>query len=139
MVPGDLLDNDDWDGITALAKEAMLTMLNIEIKHIGINSDSEEDCRKNSSMLASILNQPTDEHKSAVFAGTMFEVMKGKGIGTHGHIGLSVTSVDRAITFFESQGFEFNKDSITYDEEGKAKFVYFKDEIGGFGVHLVNK
>jgi hypothetical protein len=37
-------------------------------------------------------------------------------------------------------GFEFDESSITYDEKtGKAKFAYFKDEICGFAVHLVQK
>ena len=43
MVPGDMLDNNDWDGITALAREAILKMLDIKLRHIGINSASEEE------------------------------------------------------------------------------------------------
>jgi len=32
----------------------------------------------------------------------------------------------------------FDEESITYDDAGDAKFAYFKEEIGGFKIHLVN-
>ena len=60
------------------------------------------------------------------------------GVGRCGHIGLQVTSVKRAVRFFESQGFEFNYDTATTDDKGNMNFIYFKDEIGGFGIHLVH-
>ena len=63
--------------------------------------------------------------------------MKVMGMGKCGHIALSVTDVDRAVTFFKSQGFEFDDDSATYSDDGKRKFIYFKDEVGGFAIHLV--
>ena len=66
--------------------------------------------------------------------------MCGKGPGTHGHIGIRTHFVDRAMAYFKRLGFEFDESSITYDEKsGKPKFVYFKDEISGFAVHLVQK
>ena len=37
-------------------------------------------------------------------------------------------------------GFEFDESSIVYDDKsGKPKFVYFKDEVAGFAIHLVQK
>ena len=79
-----------------------------------------------------------DGNKS-IFAGSEIEVMKFMGVGKCGHIGLATTSVPRAIRYFESQGFEFDADSFTYDDKGEVKFAYFKGDIGGFGVHLVTK
>ena len=35
-------------------------------------------------------------------------------------------------------GYEFKEETVTYDENGDARFIYFKDEIAGFAVHLVN-
>ena len=44
------------------------------------------------------------------------------------------------MAYFTRMGFEFDESSITYDaKSGKPKFVYFKDEICGFAVHLVQK
>ncbi len=138
MVPEKLVDDCDWEAITELAKEAVLTMLDVKIKHIGINSENEAECVKTAGLLSAICGKPQDVRSKSIFAGKEFEVMKFMGVGKCGHIGLSVTSVKRAVRFFESQGFEFNYDSVTTDDKGNMNFIYFKDEIGGFGIHLVN-
>ena len=137
MVPGDMLDNDDWDGITALAKEAILKMLDIKLRHIGINSASEEEAVCTAERFSAMTGGAVKDGNKSLFAGTEFEVMKFMGMGKCGHIALSVTDVDRAVTFFKSQGFEFDDASATYSDDGKRKFIYFKDEVGGFAVHLV--
>ncbi|MBQ3549516.1 MAG: bifunctional 4-hydroxy-2-oxoglutarate aldolase/2-dehydro-3-deoxy-phosphogluconate aldolase [Clostridia bacterium] len=137
MVPGDMLDNNDWDGITALAKEAILKMLDIKLRHIGINSASEEEAVCTAERFSAMTGGAVKDGNKSLFAGTEFEVMKFMGMGKCGHIALSVTDVDRAVTFFKSQGFEFDDASATYSDDGKRKFIYFKDEVGGFAVHLV--
>lgn len=137
MVPGDMLDNNDWDGITALAREAILKMLDIKLRHIGINSASEEEAVCTAERFSAMTGGAVKDGNKSLFAGTEFEVMKFMGMGKCGHIALSVTDVDRAVTFFKSQGFEFDDASATYSDDGKRKFIYFKDEVGGFAIHLV--
>lgn len=137
MVPEKMVDNGDFDGITNLAREAVLTMLDIKVKHLGINSANQEEANKTTDTLCQIMGKTPDERTKSIFAGNDFEVMKFMGVGKCGHIGLSTTSVPRAIRYFESQGFEFDKDSFLFDDKGNVTFAYFKDEIGGFGVHLV--
>ena len=137
MVPGDMLDNNDWDGITALAREAILKMLDIKLRHIGINSASEEEAVCTAERFSAMTGGAVKDGNKSLFAGTEFEVMKFMGMGKCGHIALSVTDVDRSVTFFKSQGFEFDDASATYSDDGKRKFIYFKDEVGGFAVHLV--
>jgi 2-dehydro-3-deoxyphosphogluconate aldolase/(4S)-4-hydroxy-2-oxoglutarate aldolase len=138
MVPEKLVDEEKWDEITELAKEAVLTMLDVKIKHIGINSEDEAECEKTAALLSAISGKPMDNRSKSIFAGSEFEVMKFMGVGKCGHIGLSVTSVKRAVRFFESQGFEFDYDSLILNDKGEMSFIYFKNEIGGFGIHLVN-
>ena len=83
---------------------------------------------------------PTRETSKSIFAGDAFEFMHGRGPGKCGHIGIRTYFVDRAIAYFKRLGFEFDESSITYDDKtGKPKFVYFKDEICGFAIHLVQK
>ncbi len=137
MVPSDMMDNDDWDGITALAKEAVLKMLDIKLRHIGINSVSEEEAVCTTERFAAMTGGEVKDGNKSLFAGTEFEVMKFMGMGKCGHIALSVTDVDRAVTFFKSQGFLFDDASATFSDDGKRKFIYFKDEVGGFAIHLV--
>ena len=80
-----------------------------------------------------------DGNKS-VFAGGAFEFMKAKGPGKMGHIAIKTNFVDRAMVYLKRLGFEFDESTITYDEKsGRPKFVYFKDEICGFAVHLIQK
>ncbi len=139
MVPEKMVDAEDWDGITALAREAVLTMLDIKVKHIGINSADEAEAKGTANIFSAIMGAEIKDGNKSIFAGSEIEVMKFMGVGKCGHIGLATTSVPRAIRYFESQGFEFDETSFTYDDKGEVKFAYFKNEIGGFGVHLVTK
>lgn len=139
MVPEKMLKESDWDGITALAKKAVYTMLDPHILHIGINSECGAAAKTVTDLFAAVLGGMRDGENSYFAGKDEIEVMKMVGEGTHGHIGIGVTSVARAMTFYRSQGFTFREDSITYDEKGQPKFVYFKDEMGGFAVHLTRK
>ncbi|MBQ7045047.1 MAG: bifunctional 4-hydroxy-2-oxoglutarate aldolase/2-dehydro-3-deoxy-phosphogluconate aldolase [Clostridia bacterium] len=138
MVPEKLIDNEDWDAITALAKEAVLNMLNITLCHIGINSADNDTCEATANSIAQLTGALTKPGNSSVFVGSQFEIMRKVGRGTNGHIALGASNVERAVRYFESQGFEFDKDSLVSDEKG-AKAIYFKGEFGGFGIHLLRK
>ena len=43
------------------------------------------------------------------------------------------------IHILEAKGIEFNYDTARYNERGTLNFIYLKEEIGGFGVHLAGK
>ncbi len=140
MVKDELIKEKKWDEITALTRNAVKTMLGLEFTHIGINADSEEEGKKNAKMFELMFGMPLRETSKSVFAGDAFEFMTKKGPGKHGHIGIRTHFVDRAMAYFKRMGFEFDESSITYDEKsGKPKFVYFKDEVAGFAIHLVQK
>ena len=140
MVKDELVKEKKWDEITALTRNAVKTMLGLEFAHIGINAENAEEGEKNAKLFSLMFGLPTRQTSKSIFAGDAFEFMNGKGPGKCGHIGIKCNFVDRAIAYFKRQGFEFDESSITYDDKtGKPKFVYFKDEIGGFAVHIVQK
>lgn len=139
MVPAKLVDAEDWDGITALAKEAVKVMLGAHINHVGINCADKDEATSVTLKFEDMLGGNRETSKSFFTANEAVEVMHFKGMGTNGHLSVAVTSVERAMTYYESQGYEFDMDTITYDDAGKPKFVYFKGEFGGFAVHLVKK
>ncbi len=140
MVKDELVKEKKWDEITALTRNAVKTMLGLEFAHIGINAENAEEGEKNAKLFALMFGLSTRQTSKSIFAGDAFEFMTGKGPGKCGHIGIKCNFVDRAIAYFKRQGFEFDESSITYDDKtGKPKFVYFKDEIGGFAVHIVQK
>ena len=140
MVNEDLIKAKDWAAITALTKNAVKIMLGLEFTHMGINNENAEEAQKGAKLFELMFGMPLRETSKSIFAGDAFEFMCGKGPGKCGHIGIRTNFVDRAMAYFKRMGFEFDEESVTYDaKSGKPKFVYFKDEICGFAVHLVQK
>ena len=140
MVADDLVRDKKWDEITALTKNAVKVMLGLEFVHMGINNESKEEAEKGAKLFNLLFGMPLRETSKSTFAGEQLELMHGKGPGKHGHIGIRTNFVDRAMAYFTRMGFEFDESSIVYDDKsGKPKFVYFKDEVAGFAIHLVQK
>jgi 2-dehydro-3-deoxyphosphogluconate aldolase/(4S)-4-hydroxy-2-oxoglutarate aldolase len=140
MVKDELVKEKKWDEITALTRNAVKTMLGLEFLHMGINTDSADEAKKSAKLFEMMFGMPVRETSKSVFAGDAFEFMSGKGPGKCGHIAIRTNFVDRAMAYFKRMGFEFDESTVTYDDKtGKPKFVYFKDEIAGFAIHLLQK
>ena len=138
MVKKDLIEGEKWEEITAICKAAVKNMLGLELRHIGINSGSEEDAVNLAKCLCTLFDLEYKPGNSSVFAGKPFEVMKHGGKGTHGHIELAVNDVDRAIFHIGRAGATFDESTRTTDEKG-TKFIYLNGEFGGFAIHLIRK
>ena len=140
MVKDELVKEKKWDEITALTKNAVKKMLGLEFIHMGINNDSADEAMKGAKLFELMFGMPIRETSKSIFAGDAFEFMMGKGPGKCGHIAIRTNFVDRAMAYFKRMGFEFDESSVTYDDKtGKPKFAYFKDEICGFAIHLLQK
>ena len=140
MVQDDLIKAKKWDEITALTKNAVKVMLGLEFVHVGLNNDTKDEAIQGAKLFSLMFGLPIKETSKSYFAGDCIEVMCQRGPGKYGHIGIRTHFVDRAMAYFKRQGFAFDESSITYDDKtGKPKFVYFKDEICGFAIHLVQK
>ena len=134
MVKSDLIDAGNWDEITRLTKEAVTNMLGFELAHIGINTECEEDAKKAAKMFSLMFGFDIAEGNSSIFVGKRsFEIMKTPFLGKYGHIAIRTNTISRAIAYFKSNGFEFN------EETNNGKAIYFKDEIAGFAIHLLQK
>lgn len=107
----------------------------IGIKHIGINAKAEEALRI-ADLFSKMLGIPTIPGEKSDFSGSLIEVMKGCGRGTHGHIAFGVDSIEEAVLEFQARGVQFDSSSAQYDEQGKMKVLYLQGEYGGFAVHL---
>ena len=140
MVKDDLVREKKWDEITALTKNAVKVMLGLEFVHMGINNDSADAAAKGARLFSDMFGMPVRETSKSFFAGDAFEFMNKKGPGRCGHIAIRTNFVDRAMAYFERMGFEFDPASIQYDDKtGKPKFAYFRDEVCGFAIHLLQK
>lgn len=139
MVKEDYINNEQWDKITELTRKSVDTMLDLKIAHIGINSENEAVAKATSDVFNTIMGtEITKDTENSIFAGTLFEVMKFNGVGQHGHIAIKTSNVDRAVYHLSKRDIEFDLSTATYNDDGSMKFVYIKDQIGGFGVHLVS-
>ena len=125
-----------FDKITARTREAVKTMLNFRIKHVGINSKDEAEAKKTATLLCSIFDFDYNDTELSVFTGTAVEVMKFMGRGSLGHIAIGADNVDRAEYYLRQRGFSFDESTRRVDASGRTTFLYLKDEIGGFAFHL---
>lgn len=138
MVDKAALKNKDFAKIEALTKEAVHTMLNIRIKHIGINCSNQEGPQV-AQQFAHLFGGDVKETSKGFFGSDFVEVMNEDcAMGTHGHIAMGVNSAQRAMHYFLALGYTFDESTAAYDAHGNLKFIYFKEEIGGFRIHLIN-
>lgn len=139
MVKKDLIEEDRWEEITAICKEAVKAMLGFSLHHIGVNCENEEEAKQTAKTFCSIFGFSYQAGNSSDFAMPVVECMKSPYLGKCGHIAIGTHNVDRAVYQMKRQGVEFDESTKKTDAKGKAKAVYLKNEIGGFAVHLVQK
>lgn len=138
MVPADLIAAGEWDKIEQLTREAVQTMLGFELAHVGINCENETEAMKAAQRFGFLFGWALKIGSSSIFTDTAVEVMKTPFKGTHGHIAIRTNYIERAVNYMSTVlGVEFEEP--TKDEKGKYKAIYFKEEIGGFAVHLLQK
>jgi 2-dehydro-3-deoxyphosphogluconate aldolase/(4S)-4-hydroxy-2-oxoglutarate aldolase len=140
MVKKDMIEGERWDEITAICKDAVKTMLGIELGHVGVNAGDPAEAERLAKLVSCMLGGSFRQTSKSWFAADeSIEYMYKPAPGAHGHIGFKTNSVERAMYHLGRQGVEFDESSITYNAKGAPKFVYLKGEFGGFAIHLVNK
>lgn len=133
MVPKDLINAGDWDGIEKLTREAVTSMLGFEVKHIGINTENADEAKKAAELFSAMFGFGVAEGNSSIFVSRELEVMKSQYLGKNGHIAIGTNTLPRAIAHFKNKGIAFREETIT------DKAAYFADEIAGFAIHLLQK
>jgi 2-dehydro-3-deoxyphosphogluconate aldolase/(4S)-4-hydroxy-2-oxoglutarate aldolase len=139
MVQADLINTGNFSRITALCREAVLSMLGFGFVHMGLNAAREEEALAAAKLFGMIFGLGGKTGEKSIFAGDSLEIMKNPGPGTKGHIGIGTWSVPKAYACLERQGIAFDPASIRLDGMGEVNFAYLKDEILGFAVHIVQK
>ena len=127
----------NFDKITALCKEARKTLLGFEVAHIGINSPDADAAMDVCKAFNDAFDFNVKQGNSSNFASTGVEVMKTMFKGANGHIAIRTNKMIPAIAEMERRGYELDMDSVK--DKNNIKAVYFKNEIGGFAVHLLQK
>lgn len=137
MAKGDTIKAGNWDKITADCRKAVQTAMGFTVAHVGINHDSRAEASASADALCSLLNLDPDVRERCTFAGTLVECMDFQNYGAKGHIGFRTLNPHRAYLYLKSKGYEFIPESAQYKANGEVKFIYLKEEIGGFAVHIV--
>lgn len=113
--------------------------LGFEVVHFGVNCDDDLEARKEAETFARLFGLPIKDGKNSIYAGPLIELMKGSGRGKYGHIAVATNDVQKAQRYLESLGCEFEPASVRYNSEGNLIFIYLKNEIAGFAVHLLQR
>lgn len=138
MVPSDAVAAKDWTRIEKLTKTAVSLLLGLELRSIGMNTDSAEQAKKEAQNYARLMGVEVEENEASFLAGDAFVLLKEEGRGEKGDIAIACNDVDRAIWHLHRRGFTF--DESTRNMRGKkTDSVYFRDQLAGFAVHLVHK
>ena len=136
MVKPEMIAAGDFEGIKALVRGAVDTMLGFKVKHVGINPCGTTSSEAAKALMGAFSFGARETSKS-IFASEELELMNEKGPGTNGHIAIRTTNVDRAVYHLGRRGIKVDLSTATYDKDGSMKFVYLADEIDGFAYHLV--
>ena len=127
----------NFDKITELCKESRKALLGFEVAHVGINCADAGVCDQVCDAFAAAFDFGVKKGNSSNFASTGVEVMRTMFKGANGHIAIRTNKMTPAIAEMERRGLELDWDSVKDKENIKA--VYFKNEFGGFAVHLLQK
>ena len=138
MVKKELIQQARWEEITAICREAVKTMLGLELGHIGINDTSPESAERTAEAFAALLGLEHKPGANSDFAGKCVEVLKKPGRGKNGHIAIACSNVDRAEYHLARRGYRFLEETRITDALG-TRVIYLDLELGGFAIHLSRK
>ena len=139
MVPQDLIEKGDFAKITCLCKEAIRKAFGFELLHVGVNTIDAADAANVANGFADLLSLPVIEYPGAFFAGTLVEIVKGPFLGKNGHIAIQTNNIEHAVEHFQSKGAEIDLSTAVRNDKGVLIAIYFKQQVGGFAIHLRRK
>lgn len=135
-----MIDSEDWEGISTLCRKLIVVSLGFEFAHVGINCETPEKAHTNACRLEELFGFTGEEGNSSIFTADRYiELMKKPFYGINGHIGFFTNSMKRAIYQLTKRGFDVIEESIRYDSKGHLQSVYLKESLNGFMLHIVQK
>ena len=127
-----------FDRIAANARQAISRLLGFEVVHLGVNLPSREAAEAAGGAFHRAFGLEARPGRNSVFAGDNVEFLASIGPGAMGHIAVRTNNLSRAIFYLEKRGFAVDP-ATAREKDGHMNFIYLRQEIGGFAVHLVEK
>lgn len=135
MVNEELIKQGKFEEITKNARDAINNMLNIQLDHVGINTDDTQGKKllKTFSQLSG-KNYMEGEGK---FSG--IEAVTDNHFGRIGHVAFSSPNLERCLYYLAERGFAIEPTSIVRNGNGKMTKVNLVGDNAGFTIRLIKK
>lgn len=124
--------------LSAACRAAFQALLGLTFSHVGVNIGTPEQAAAAANRLAGLFALPAADGRDSIYAGSSIELMKERGPGHCGHIGIRSNSIRCASAWLEKQGHRFRWDSAKYAGD-RLIVLYLEREIAGFAYHLVQR
>jgi 2-dehydro-3-deoxyphosphogluconate aldolase/(4S)-4-hydroxy-2-oxoglutarate aldolase len=135
MAPLALVEAEDWIGIERLCRDAVSALHAFSIAHVGVNGESEAECRNAVALLGALFGLSGKDGTSSVMLEGL-EVTKSPFPGAKGHIAIRCNNVERAVARLAVLGAKVMPGTEKM-EKGRMKTVYLDRELLGFAIHLL--
>lgn len=119
--------------------QAHMLALGYEFAHVGMDHADADSARVDAGWLERTFHFRSADIGGSIMVQGPFELTKAKGAAPHGHIGIAVNSVARAIADLQGKGIGIKEDTLQYTPDGRAVSVYLQAEVAGFAIHLLQK
>lgn len=135
LVDEELIKQGKFDEITKNSREAINKMLNIQLDHVGINTDEIQGTKllKTFSQLSG-KNYIEGEGK---FSG--IEAVTENQFGRIGHVAFSSPNLERCLYYLAERGFSIDPASVVRNGNGKIIKVNLTGDHAGFTIRLIKK
>lgn len=118
-------------------KKLQIDSLGYRFEHLGINSKDKTEAKEVVALLHDTFNFPYRNLANSIFVGRNIEIMKEIGRGENGHIAIYTHNIKRAIADLKRKNYFVDTETVKYRANNIIS-IYLENEIGGFGVHLIN-
>lgn len=137
MLNKEILQAGDYTQLVQVVAQTVVRMHGFTFAHMCINPDNQT-AEEIGDRLAGLFAFPRSENPGSYFVSDKIEITraKGKGKGANGHLGIITVSVGRAMAYLRNMGVEFELSTLQ-KRGSRETFVFLKEEIGGFAVHIV--
>ena len=109
------------------------------LAHVGLNPTKDWSAGKILEAFLPWVEMPAVKGEGNIFLGTEIEIMETAGPGRFGHLAFACKDLKGTILELEQKGITFDRSHFKYHVDGSVAAAYFKEEIGGFAVHLIQE
>ena len=137
MVPKDLINTRNFAEISRITREALSIVHGFKFAHMAMNFIDESAAGAAADAFSDIFGFGKRDIGVSIFSTDFIELMKSPNPEEFGHIGIKCVNLRRAMAYLEAKGAAFDMETLKI-RNGKPVFVYLKEPIGSFRVHLVS-